>query len=121
MNTSDSCSPYELSFGLRALLGVPSELYFFLRWSFLMLTVSKKSLVTSTLIDQQKQERAVLKKAIIFIYGLFGNILDLWSVFLEDAQSIHCDLSYPQIQDTTRIKTLLSLNSDDCATKRVGY
>jgi hypothetical protein len=73
MNTSDSCSPYELSFGLRALLGVPSELYFFLRWSFLMLTVSKKSLVTSILIDQQKQERAVLKKAIIFIYGLFGN------------------------------------------------
>ena len=31
----------------------------------------------------------------------YGNVLNLWIVFLEDTQSIHCDVSYPQILDTT--------------------
>jgi hypothetical protein len=26
-----------------------------------------------------------------------GNVLDLWIVFLEGSQSIHCDVSYTQI------------------------
>jgi hypothetical protein len=29
------------------------------------------------------------------------NLLDLWIVFLQGSQSNHCDLSYPQIQNTT--------------------
>jgi hypothetical protein len=32
-----------------------------------------------------------------------GNVLDLWIVFLRGSQSIHCDLSYPQIQNTTHL------------------
>jgi hypothetical protein len=42
------------------------------------------------------ENEPILKKLITF-----GNVLDLWIVFLEGSQSIHGEVSYPQIQNTT--------------------
>ena len=47
---------------------------------------------------QDFHENIILKQG---LYQDYGNVLDLWIVFLEGSKSIHYEVSYPQIQDIT--------------------
>ena len=49
-----------------------------------------------------------------------GNVLDLWIVFLKGSQSILCDVSYPQIQNTTQANNLPTVSIGESSKLQPG-
>jgi len=53
--------------------------------------------VLKILLEERKETKQRIEE--------LGNVLDLWSTFLERCQRTNCNWSYPQIQNTTNLIT----------------